>query len=260
MSGPGLAPTWDRHPGPRRGTAKAGAATSSPRSLTLRALRLHLASRSAPAALAALAVCAGGLRVALWWHGDRGSIQVPLIVEAAAAAIVSVATANPFGEAEQTAGSRLSRLRLLAATSLMAAAVVALTAGAAGEPLPGGAGALVRDTAGMAGVGLLAAGLVGGAFSWLGPMAYLALAEVALSSDWHTPWTWPARPPGDAGGALCAALLLAAGLVAAASRGPRAMAVPGAIWAPRSPLTGGWPSRVVSGAHGRRRRDGRAGN
>lgn len=257
MSRPGPPPA--RLPGD--GHSGGGALPAEPRSrgpsLPVRSVRLHLASRRAPAALVALATCAAGLQAALWWHADRGSIQVPLIVEAAAAAIVSVATTSPFGEAEQASGRRLSYLRLVAAMSLTAAAVVALTAGAAGETLLGGAAALVRDTAGMVGVGLVAAGLVGGAFSWVGPMAYLALAEVALSSGWHTPWTWPARPPDDAGGAVCAAVLFGAGLMAAALRGSRAIAAEGGAWSQpsRASVAGlsrpPW-SRVVSAERARR--------
>jgi hypothetical protein len=69
----------------------------------------------------------------------------------------------------------------------------------------------------MAGVGMLSAAVIGASLSWIGPMAYLALAEVALSSGWHTPWTWPSRPPDDLGGAICAAF--GAGLVVIALRG-----------------------------------------
>ena len=39
---------------------------------------------------------------------------------------------------------------------------------------------------------------------------------------WTTPWLWPARPPHDLGGALCAGLVFAAGIVAATVRGARA--------------------------------------
>jgi hypothetical protein len=36
-----------------------------------------------------------------------------------------------------------------------------------------------------------------------------------------TPWVWPTRPPHDRGGAICACLVIAAGLVLIAVRGPR---------------------------------------
>ena len=50
----------------------------------LRLVRLHLLSRRVPAALAAIAACAIGLRIALDWHWDTyGALQLPLIFEAA---------------------------------------------------------------------------------------------------------------------------------------------------------------------------------
>lgn len=102
------------------------------------------------------------------------------------------------------------------------AAFAALLAGAAGANLLGGTLALLRNVAGIAGVGLLAAAVLGGWLSWIGPMAYLALAEEALSSGWHTPWTWPARPPDDVGGAICAALVFCTGIAVITTRGERA--------------------------------------
>jgi hypothetical protein len=51
----------------------------------------------------------------------------------------------------------------------------------------------------------------GAALGWIGPMAYLVVAEFALTGSSTTPWIWPARPPHDAGAAVCAALVFAAG-------------------------------------------------
>jgi hypothetical protein len=47
------------------------------------------------------------------------------------------------------------------------------------------------------------------------------VAELALVNAWVTPWTWPARPPHDRGAAICAAVVLAAGLVVTTARGAR---------------------------------------
>jgi hypothetical protein len=73
----------------------------------------------------------------------------------------------------------------------------------------------------MAGVGLLTAVLFGGAFGWIGPLAYFVLTEGALAGNWTTPWTWPARSPHDLGGTLCAAAAFAAGLALVTVRGAR---------------------------------------
>jgi hypothetical protein len=80
--------------------------------------------------------------------------------------------------------------------------------------------------AGLTGLGLLCAVLLGGPLAWTGPLTYLVVSVYALYTDWHppaltTPWLWAARPPHDAGGALCAAGVFAAGLVAFAVRGAR---------------------------------------
>lgn len=184
-----------------------------------RLVRLHLVSRRVPAALAVMLMCGAVFQGVLRWPGSHGSLQIPLIIEAAVAAIVAVAAGSPFDESERTTGMWLPYLRLGAAFGLTAAAFAALLAGSSGAVLLGGTLALLRNIAGITGVGLIAAGVLGAWFSWIGPMAYLALAEEALSSGWHTPWTWPTRPPGDVGGALCAALIFGVGLTVIATRG-----------------------------------------
>ncbi|HLQ53083.1 MAG TPA: hypothetical protein VK162_02295 [Streptosporangiaceae bacterium] len=42
-----------------------------------------------------------------------------------------------------------------------------------------------------------------------------------MSSDWTTPWTWPARPAPDLGAAICAAPVFAAGIAVITVRGAR---------------------------------------
>jgi hypothetical protein len=100
-------------------------------------------------------------------------------------------------------------------------AFAALSAGAAGGSLPGGSLALLRNLAGITGTGLLVCAAAGGASGWAGPMAYLLLTEGALAGSWSTPWIWPARPPHDLGGALCASVVFAAGIIAITLPGPR---------------------------------------
>jgi hypothetical protein len=188
---------------------------------------LYLASRRVPAALALLA----GLGVFLWaalrWRwsiagGPAAQQLIPLVTETGAAAVIAVASHGPFGEPERATGRWLPCLRLGAALLLTAAAAGALAAGAAaGGALVGGAGAMVRNLAGLTGAGLLSAAAFGGAFGWVVPMAYLLITETALAGSWATPWIWPARPPGDLGGALCAAAVFAAGVAAVAVLGPR---------------------------------------
>jgi hypothetical protein len=191
----------------------------------LRLARLHLAGRQVPAAMVALVGCAAVLRLALHWHWIQGSgplaQQLPLLIEGGAAMVIAVTTRSPFGELERAAGHWLPWLRLGTALALTGAAIGMLAAGGAAAHLPGGDLAVLRNVAGLVGIGLLSAAVLGGSPAWVGLMAYLAVAEFALTAPWTTPWIWPARPPHDHAAALCAALAFAAGTAAITVRGAR---------------------------------------
>jgi hypothetical protein len=171
-----------------------------------------------------------GLGALLWsalhwqWNiagGPAAQLFIPLTIQSGAAAVIALTTFGPFGEQEQSAGRWLPWLRLGTAAALTAVAFGALAAGATAGGMPEGTLALLRNLGGMAGVGLLTSAVLGGAFSWTGPMAYLLISEGALAHRSTTPWIWPARPPHDHGAAICACLALAAGLLLIAVRGPR---------------------------------------
>jgi len=192
----------------------------------LRLAWLYLVSRRVPAAAGLLAGFGALLWAALHWRwsvsgGPAAAIVIPLAIEAGAAAVIAVTTYGPFGEPERATGRWLPFLRLGAAVALTAAAIGALAAGSTGGELPGGFVALARNVAGMTGAGLLCAALLGGILAWTGPMAYLVLTETALAGGATTPWIWAGRPPHDVGGALCAGLVFAAGLVLVTVRGVR---------------------------------------
>jgi len=195
--------------------------------VAVRLVRLHAASRRLPAALILIAACAAGLRGALYGHWDSyGALQLPLIFEAGCAAVIAVTAGSPFGEPERATGRWLPFLRLGATVTLTGLAVGALAAAGAGLPLAGGFADIARNVAGLTGIGLLCATVLSGPLAWTGPLAYLMLGLYGLYTDWHppalsTPWIWPARPPYDAGGALCAAAVFAAGLAAITVRGAR---------------------------------------
>jgi hypothetical protein len=192
----------------------------------LRLARLYAVSRRVPAALGLLAALGCLLWAALYWRwniagGPAAQQFFSLAIETGAAAVIAVTTYGPFGEPERATGRWLPWLRLAAALALTAAAFGALAAGATGGTLPGGTLALLRDLAGLTGTGLLAAAVLGGAFGWAGPIAYLLITETALSGAPATPWVWPARPPHDLGAALCASAVFAAGIVAVTVLGAR---------------------------------------
>jgi hypothetical protein len=193
----------------------------------LRLIWLHAVGRRVPAALATLAACGIGLRIALIGHWDAyGALQLPLICEASCAAVVAMTMASPFGEAERVTARWLPWLRLGAGAVLTMAAIGALTTGAVGGHLAGGAVDVLRNVAGLVGIGLLCAAVLGGGLAWVGPTAYLIAGIYALYTQWHppaitTPWLWAARPPHDLGAALCAGAVYACGLAVTTMRGAR---------------------------------------
>jgi len=110
--------------------------------------------------------------------------------------------------------------------ALTVAAAGALAAAGTGAHLAGGALDVLRNVAGMTGIGLLCAAALGGGLAWIGPVGYLVAGAYALYTQWHgpvlaTPWLWPARPPHDPGAAICAGVVFAAGLAVITVRGAR---------------------------------------
>jgi hypothetical protein len=186
----------------------------------------YLVSRRVPMALAVLVAFSAILGAALHWHwyiagGTAAKLFIPLTLEAGAAAVAAVATYGPFGEAERAAGRWLPWLRLGTAVALVTVAFGVFAVASTAGRMPGGTIALLRNLGGMTGLGLLSAAAVGGAFGWTGPMAFLLLSEGALARRSTTPWVWSTRSPHDLGGAICAFLVLVAGLALITIRGPR---------------------------------------
>ena len=193
----------------------------------VRLARLYAASRRVPAAVIAIAAIALGLRLVLFGHWDTyGALQLPLVFETAAATAITATVASPFGEPERLTGRWLPYLRLAATLALTALAVGALAAAGAGAHLAGGTLDVLRNVAGITGIGLLCAATISGGLAWIGPVAFLIPGLYALYTQWHhpaltTPWLWPGRPPHDLGAAICAGLVFAAGVAAVAVRGAR---------------------------------------
>ena len=212
---------------PTAATPGRKARTAWPSRAGVRLLRLHAASRRVPTAIAAIAACAVGLRIALLGHWDTyGALQLPLVFEAGAGAAVAITTASPIGEPERVTGRWLPFLRLATTLALTATAVGALVAAGIGAHLAGGTLDVLRNVAGVTGIGLLCAAALGGGLAWAGPAGYLVVGAYALYTQWHhpaltTPWLWPARPPHDLGAAICAALVLATGIAVITIRGAR---------------------------------------
>jgi hypothetical protein len=189
----------------------------------LRLVRLHLASRRVVTCLLILVGCAVALRIALHWLPRTGTLsrQIPLTIEAAAAAAVGVTARSPFGDPERATGRWLPFLRLATVAGLTAAALGALAAAAASAHLASGSLGLLRDMGGFTGIALLTSAVAGGGLAWIGPVGYLGICLTALTGRWTTPWAWPARPPHDRGAAICAAVVFVAGAAVVVVRGAR---------------------------------------
>jgi hypothetical protein len=204
-------------------TAPAGTASRTPPGARL--AWLHLRTRRVPAAIIAIAACAGLLRAALYWHWTFAAgpyaQQVPMIIEAGAAAVVAMTAHSPFGEAERATGRCLPYLRLGTAAGMCALAIGLLQLGVIGEGLNGGLPVLARNVIGITGLGLLCSLITGGLLAWTLPMGFMVFAQYALLEAWTSPWAWPVRPPADRGAWICACLSLAVGLLLFAVRGPR---------------------------------------
>ena len=80
---------------------------------------------------------------------------------------------------------------------------------------------MVRNVAGITGIGLISAAVIGGGLSWIGPMAYLVLSEDAILNAWRTPWIWPAGPPQDLAANIFAIFAFVAGAALITALGAR---------------------------------------
>jgi hypothetical protein len=196
-----------------------------------RLLWLHLRSRRVFAALAGLVACGATLCAGLnfhWFSTADAAVEVPMLLEAGAAAIIVVTTHSPFGEPEKATGRWLPVLRLGLALVLCGAAIGLFAAGSAigydpkaGVGLADGMLPVVRNVLGFTGVGLLFSLVTGGLLAWIGPLAYQAICQFALIAGYTEPYTWASRPPADRGGWIAAMAAFAIGLVAFTIRGPR---------------------------------------
>ena len=194
-------------------------------------LRSRLAGWSS-VTLATLALCAwaGTAWLLSLPHSDveNGSL-VPMLTLAtlAAACVVGVGASSPFGDIERTVARPLPPLRLLHLGGLLAWAALVLTVALLAFDLEGARPAqpllaLLRNLAGLTGLALLSAPLIGARGTWIPPLAFLTFSTVAVHQiEDPTLWDWPFRDGADRAPGIAVLALLVVGLWLLCSRGAR---------------------------------------
>lgn len=188
----------------------------------MRLAALYLRSRLAPSAAVALAVVTVLAYAFLRWYDDEvEALRITLILSAVAAAtVIGAGTHSPFGEAERAAGSLLPRMRFAHLGGLLVIVAFALALVVApwqGQDAPL---AMARNVAGLSGLSMIGARLLGARLSWIPPLVVglVALFAPVEAVSW---WAWPARQGGERDAQLIAGMLLVLGLVCVGPRGAR---------------------------------------
>lgn len=183
-----------------------------------RLLQLHLRSRRVPLITLLIAILAGILRAAkpLTEGGSEFAGLLPLVLMVGCAALIAASARSPFGDPER-ATFPLPRLRLTHLLALVALAVAVVGAARVGDdPVAG-----MRDVAGLTGLALLTAPVIGAALAWIAPLAYAIYCGGPLDVHQVDLWSWPALPGTDGTAALIAVALLAAGVATVTAVGAR---------------------------------------
>lgn len=165
---------------------------------------------------------AGVLAVAVFGddrdYPERGVIFAVLGL-ALGVAVAGPGLGGPSGELDRTGALNWVRWRVVHAV-----AITALVFGAAFAATHVPAGLLVRDAAGLVGLGTLAAAAFGHHLAWTLPVAWGGAAAVIPSMASPAVLrmlTWPSQPPHDTAAAVTATALAVAGLVVYARAGSR---------------------------------------
>ncbi|NDL56930.1 hypothetical protein [Phytoactinopolyspora mesophila] len=211
-------PRIHRHP--RRGTS------------WVRFLGLHMRARLVPYGVVAVALVAAVSWAAAGYLMDRPfssgpDARIPVVV--AAPLVCSILLSMGLGgrdellERSTAVPWRAVRAGHVVVMATVPGVALALTGMRASQTY--GAFELVRNTAGFAGVVLLAAVALGAGLAWLPVGIYAGVVYLAAPRDLpeHTVWwTWPLQPWGTTGAAWVAAALFVAGLILYCRLGARA--------------------------------------
>lgn len=210
----------------------------------MKLLRLYLRSRLAVYALAGMALVvllgwlAGSILVPRAYLVDDASVLThadlvddvyyilyPVFVFAPVtiAGIVGVSARSPFDELEGLASRGLPLLRFVHLFGLFVVAAVVFVIIASGWDAPLAGPTLVRNLAGISGIALITARLLGAGLSWTAPFAFVMVAQFSgIDSQGELyRWAWHLWPVTDYTSDLIALALLAIGLLVVCFRGAR---------------------------------------
>jgi hypothetical protein len=188
-----------------------------------RLVTLYLGSRQTRTVLILLAATAAVLRASQPATKDSGVFPelTLMLLTLAGAAVIAAATHNPFGEAEHTASSPLTTLRLTHLLIVTGVATATTATAAWTASYATSAPVLVRNLAGLTGIALLTAVVLGAHLAWTVPLGYVMYCGAELDAQAYRLWTWPILPAGNHAAAALAVGLLAAGITVAAIAGAR---------------------------------------
>jgi hypothetical protein len=188
-----------------------------------RLIRLYLDSRQTRRALVLIAATAAGLRASEPVTQGAGVFaQLTLmLLTLGAAAVIAVATHNPFGEAEHTSSSPLAALRLTQLALLVAVATAAVATAGWTATYGVSPAVILRNLAGFTGLALLTAAILGANFAWTVPLAYVMYCGGELDLQAGSQLSWPILPASNHVASASAAGLLIAGITAVTIAGAR---------------------------------------
>ncbi len=198
---------------------------------------LYLRSRGVERALLTLGLVAPvawaltWLLISVMGYGvDHGALTMLQVFAAlAAACVIGASVHSPFGDAERAVARPLSPLRSLQLLGLLFWAALVLSAVMLTFDLDGARPehpllVLLRQLAGLVGLALITAWLLGARLSWLPPLILTiahATALVADGGDIFSSWAWHSQPGTHGPSWAIALTLLAAGLVLVCLLGTR---------------------------------------
>lgn len=135
----------------------------------------------------------------------------------ACACVVGAGAHSPFGETERTVAYPLHGIRTVHLVGLISWAGLLLVLGASAHDANSVSWECIRNLAGLSGLALLTARILGGYLSWTVPVFYATAAPFVLRGPDDEKWAWLAwvyRPGSDNLSWIIASSLLAAGLIA----------------------------------------------